>query len=132
MKPAKKFSLQDRARSFLYAFDGMRVLIATQHNARIHLVLAAAALGLGWFLKIGRTEFCLLVFAVALVWIAEAFNTVFEILVNMLSPQIAGKARRAKDIAAAAVVIAAAAALWIGISVLAPPLIQYLHGCSAV
>ncbi len=128
MKLAKKFSLKSRGQSFLYAFQGIWVLLSTQHNARIHAVIGILVLALGWHFQVGKVKFLLLVFAIALVWVAEAFNTVLEIMVNLLSPQISGKARRAKDVAAAAVLIASLAALWIGISVLGQPLLQYLHG----
>lgn len=37
------FSFKKRARSFRYAFNGIRLLISTEHNARIHTVAAVCA-----------------------------------------------------------------------------------------
>ena len=91
MQPAKKFDLIARLKSFPHAIQGIWVLLATQHNARIHAAAGVVVFFLGWKFHVGNIKFCLLIFAMALVWIAEAFNTVFEILVDMLSPQIAKK-----------------------------------------
>lgn len=125
MKAPKKFSLTDRAKSFPHAVRGLWTLFATQHNARVQAAAGFLVLFLGWKLEVGKVKFCLLVLCIGLVWTAEAFNTVFEVIINMLSPQYSAKARRAKDIAAGAVLAAALAAAAVGIWVLGPGLVQY-------
>ena len=122
MKMPQRFSVKGRLRSFVFAFQGIEILLKTQHNARIHAFAGLAILGLSVWLQVGKIKFCLILFAVALVWVAEAFNTVFEIVVNMVSPAQMGKARRAKDVAAAAVLFASTAAAVIGLLILGPPL----------
>ena len=57
-----------------------------------------------------------------MVWIAEAFNTVLEFVIDIVSPQYNEIAKRAKDIAAAAVLIATIGAVIAGIVLLAPPI----------
>ena len=36
----QKFSLGKRAKSFKYAFDGLKLLLRNEHNSRIHLFVA--------------------------------------------------------------------------------------------
>ncbi len=127
MKAPRKFSFAERARSFGHAFNGLKILVETQHNARIHLVMTPAVLGLAWFLNIGRTKTALLVLVMAFVWAAEALNTSLEILITMVSPQYSAKAGRAKDAAAAAVFVAALGAFTSGLLLLGPPLIDLLR-----
>jgi diacylglycerol kinase (ATP) len=108
-------------KTFAHALAGMRVLVTTQANARVHLAVTAAVGLAGWWLGISRTEWCWLVVAVTLVWSAEAFNTAVEILGDVAS----GGARnplvgRAKDVAAAAVLFAAMGAALIGVIILLP------------
>ena len=69
------FSFKQRALSFRYAFKGLGILLKSQHNARIHLVATIGVISAGLVLNISRTDWCWLVVALILVWVAEAFNT---------------------------------------------------------
>lgn len=122
----KEFSVRSRAESFSFAFSGFMVLVRTQHNFWIHLVAACAAIGLSLWLQIGRTDFALIILAIAGVLVSEALNTAIEMVVNMFSAQRTWPAKWAKDIAASAVLIAATGALVVGSLILGPPLYQKL------
>jgi diacylglycerol kinase len=91
-----------------------------QHNAWIHLVAAAVAVFLGFFLKITVTEWLFVVAAIGFVLSAEAFNTAIEQLVDRVSPEKNPEAGRIKDIGAGAVLLAAATALVIGLVIFLP------------
>lgn len=114
----------DRSRSywrcFAHALRGGYVLIRSQTNAQLHLLatFAAAALGLG--LRISRFEWCWIITAVALVWMAEALNTAIEFLGDEVSREHRLLIGRAKDLGAASVLMASGAALLIGLIVFAP------------
>ena len=112
--------LSARLRSFGYAFAGLGFMLRTQGNAQVHFAatLAAAALGIG--LRVGRNDWLWLIAAMALVWIAEALNTALEHLCDVASPGQHDSVRRAKDVAAGAVLIAAIAAAVIGLAVFVP------------
>jgi diacylglycerol kinase (ATP) len=114
---------KQRCKSFLYAFRGIGFAFRTQHNLWIHLVLAAVAVGLGFRLKISRTEWCFIAFAIGLVIAAELFNTAIEWLVDMVSPEWNEKAGKVKDVAAAAVLVSAVTALAIGCIIFLPKLV---------
>jgi len=55
-----------------------------------------------------------MVFAIALVWVAEGFNTALERLADAAVPQRNELVGKAKDVGAASVLIAAVAALAVG------------------
>jgi diacylglycerol kinase (ATP) len=127
MKMKRSFSPDDRLNSVRYAIDGIKILLGTQHNARIQFFLGIAALLLSWWLDIGKLKFVIILLTVGMVWIAEAFNTVFEIMITILSPQYSAKAKRAKDVAASAVLMASLISATIGFIIFLPPLLIRLE-----
>lgn len=121
-KKGNPFSIRSRVESFRYAFCGLRDMLETEHNAWVHALATILALGLAWWLNIDRNGFVFIIIAIVMVWVAEVFNTVLEILADLVRPESYSKSvRRAKDIAAAAVLIASMGAIGIGIVILWPP-----------
>jgi diacylglycerol kinase (ATP) len=116
----KRFSIAERLRSFRYAFAGLGLMLRTQHNAWLHLAatIAVCAAALGF--QVSREDWRWLVVAILLVWLAEAFNTAFEHLCDVVSPHFHPSVKACKDIAAGAVLIAAVGATVIGATVFAP------------
>ena len=55
-----------------------------------------------------------------MVWITEAINTVLEIVIDIVSPRFSQPAKRAKDIAATAVLFASLGAFIAGCVILVP------------
>jgi diacylglycerol kinase (ATP) len=104
----------------------VRALIATQANARIHLVAAGIAIGAGFFFGISRAEWCAVVGAIGLVLTAEGINTAVEAVVDLASPELHPLAEHAKDVAAGAVLIAALTAVVIGVLVFGPRVLALL------
>lgn len=106
--------------SFKYAFSGLWYALRTQRNARVHLSLAILATGAGIILHISAVEFALIFVAITMVFVAEMFNTVFELCVDLASPEYHPLAKIAKDVAAGAVLLSAILAVIIGIFVFGP------------
>jgi diacylglycerol kinase (ATP) len=127
MPEREVFSLAARVQSFGHAFRGVGRLLVTQHNAWIHAVATAAVFTLALWLGLGWSEWVVLLVAVAMVWVAEAFNTAIEHLCDRVSPEYDPLVREAKDVAAGGVLIAAAVAALIGFLVLGPPLLAELR-----
>jgi diacylglycerol kinase (ATP) len=123
---ASPFSLAARCRSFVYAGRGIRALLASQHNAWIHGVASVVVLILGLGLGVSRLEWMGLVFALVAVWTAEALNTAFECLCDVVSPDFHPLVKTAKDIAAGAVLIASLGAIATGGLVFGPHLSRVL------
>lgn len=107
---------------FGYAFTGLWYALRTQRNVRVHLAMAILVTLAGVLLRVSALEFALLYVAIAGVFIAEMFNTVIEICVDLAKPEYHPLARTAKDVAAGAVLLSALLAVVIGIFVLGPRL----------
>lgn len=102
------------------------MLLATQRNARLHLVGMTAAIGLGLWAGLEFRDWGLIALAIGLVWTAEAFNTSIELLSDVLHPEHHPGIGRVKDLAAGAVLFAAVTAAAIGFLTLGPPLVRML------
>ncbi len=109
-----------RMRSFACAGRGVVLLLRTQANARIHLLATVAVIAAGIAFHVTRGEWALLAVALGIVWITEAANTALELLGDRITLQHDETIRRAKDVAAGAVLLAAITAAVIGILILGP------------
>jgi len=110
--------IQKSIKSFRYAIRGIDKVIRYENNAKIHLLATVAIIATGFYFKISFRDWCILLFAIALVWITEIINTAIEKLVDLVSPTFNPKAGTVKDIAAGAVLVASIIAVLIGILVL--------------
>jgi diacylglycerol kinase len=111
---------------FGYAFQGLWYALRTQRNARVHLTVAIFATILGIVLRISAVEFAMIFMAIAGVFIAEMFNTVFELCVDLASPEYHPLAKIAKDVAAGAVLLSAILSVIIGLFIFGPHLWIFL------
>ncbi|ESQ86760.1 hypothetical protein ABAC460_22175 [Asticcacaulis sp. AC460] len=116
-----------RLRSFGYAFQGLIFTLKTQHNAWLHLVATVLVVLAASFLGVDAADWRWLIVAIAMVWVAETFNTAVEYVCDVVSPDYAEAVKRAKDIAAGAVLICAFAAALIGILTLWPYVDAYIR-----
>lgn len=126
MKQQKEFSFNSRLRSFKYAFNGIRVLLLHEHNARIHLVAGVVAVSLGYILNLTLREWCLITMVIAGVLIAELINTAIEKLCDVVQPEYHEKIKVVKDVSAAAVLLAALTAVIVGMMIFSPKLFSLL------
>lgn len=120
--------LRSRARSFGHACRGLKVLLQTQPNARIHAAATILVVAAGAAAGLTAAEWALTVVAIAGVWVTEALNTAIEFLVDLASPEIHPLAAKAKDVAASAVLLAAIGSAIIGGFVFGPHLLRLLEG----
>lgn len=115
-----RFSIAARLKSFTHAFAGFAFMLRTQHNAWLHLAASIGVIAAGLALEISADDWRWLIAVMALVWLAETVNTAFEHLCDVVSPEFHPSVKRAKDIAAAAVLVCATAAALIGAMTFAP------------
>lgn len=113
---------RDRGKSFGFALRGLRVLVRTQHNARIHLAASASVVAGGWLSEFTLSEWVLLTLTIALVFMAEALNTAIEFVADAAVPGQNPLIEKAKDVAAGAVLLAAVAAVIVGVLLFGPRL----------
>ncbi len=125
-KKAERFSLVKRAKGFTHAGRGIWIFLRTTHNAWIHLVVLACAVGMGLYFNISYVDWMMLTFAGGMVLAAEAFNTAIEIDIDLTSPEYHPYARDTKDVAAGAVLISALTAGLIGIGIFGRYILEIL------
>lgn len=124
MKEKEKFSIAKRLKSFTYAFNGLKVLFAEEHNSRIHLFATVCVIIAGALLKLSLLEWAAVAFAIGLVFSGEIFNSAIEDLSDVVCPERDDRIKKVKDLAAAAVLVNAIAAAVIGLLVFVPKIIQ--------
>jgi len=122
----EKFSVKSRFRSFTHAFNGLMLLLQSEHNARIHTLAALTAIAAGIILKINLTEWCLIIFVIGMVFVTELINTSLETISDIVDNEWNAKIRDAKDYSAAAVLIAAVISLFTGGFIFIPRILQLL------
>ncbi len=123
MNENKRFSIVARIKSSTHAWRGIGLVIKTTHNAWVHLFFGALAVYLGFLLCISLLEWVALVFAIGFVFVAEAFNTAFEIDIDLTSPDFHPYARDTKDVASGAVLLSVFVALLVGLIIFLPKII---------
>jgi len=122
----RKFVPSERFSSFRFALAGLRYLLVSEPNSRIHLAITILVVAAGLFFRLALNEWRWIILAVALVWLSEAFNTAIERLGDAVTDEPHPQIGLAKDVAAAAVMFAVIGAAAIGISVFGPHLIGSL------
>ncbi len=116
----KKFSIVTQAKSLTHAMRGILLVIRTEHNFWLHLLMTVIVGILGILLSISSVEWIFVTISVFLVFAAEAFNTAIEIDMNLTSPEHHPYARDTKDVAAGAVLITSIMAAIIGLIIFLP------------
>ena len=114
------FTVLGRMRSVRYALAGIAFMLRTQHNAWLHLAATVLVVGAGIGFRITASDWRWIVVALVLVWVAEAMNTAFEHLCDVVAPQFHASVKLSKDIAAGAVLITALGAAALGVMVFLP------------
>lgn len=122
----EKFSWRKRARSFVYAFRGIKLLLRNEHNAWIHSAAALTAVALGLWLSLSAMEWVAVALCIGAVLAAEAFNSAIEALADRVSPGYDEAIGRSKDLAAGGVLLTAIGALIVGLIIYLPKLINLL------
>lgn len=82
---------------------------------RIHIMFAVVAVLACVLLRCTVIEWAIIIVLIALVIAAELLNTSIEALVDLASPDFHPLAKRAKDVAAGAVLVLATAAVIVGL-----------------
>ena len=85
---------------------------------KIHLAAAAFVLIAAWYFNCTVGEVTVLVLTIGIVMIAEMINTAIEAMVDLVSPDRHPLAKKAKDVAAGAVLVSAGVAVVIACLIL--------------
>lgn len=111
-----KYKAPGFAGTFRNSFKGIRLALKSERNIRIHFVIAVLVMTSGVILRFSAIEYCILLFAIAIVIIAEMVNSAIEFTLDAIFHNRYSKlVGMAKDIAAGAVMVATFISISIGI-----------------
>ncbi len=119
----EKFSIRKRAKSFGYAFSGIRMLLRDEHNSRIHVFAMVCVIIVGFLLGLSAMEWCIVALCCGSVLMAEAMNSAVEAIADLVSPEFHPLIKKAKDVGAAGVLMMAFGAATAGIIIFLPKLL---------
>jgi diacylglycerol kinase len=119
-------SIKKSLKSFVFAFNGIRIFIYEGNNARIHIIAAMIAIILGILLKISLTEWMMVILVIGLVITLEIVNSAIESLADYVSPGKHDLIKKVKDLSAGGVLVSAISAVIIGLIIFLPKLLVYV------
>lgn len=114
--------LRKRIASFKYAFEGIATLVRQQPNARIHFVALVVVITASALVGLSNVEWCIILLCCGAVFAAEALNSAVEMLADKVSPEFSPLIKKAKDMAAAAVLMLAITAVIVAALIFGPKL----------
>ena len=103
--PKKISKNSNFSESVNYALEGIVVAIKTERNMRIHIYIAMLVIILCLTFGVTSSELKDLIFAVSLVFFSELMNTAIEATVDINTSGYHPLAKKAKDVAAGAVLL---------------------------
>ena len=109
------------AKSFKHAVNGLKESLRTEQNLRIEIFCSLLVIIAGVYFKLKTSEWTLVLSACFFVIFGELINTSVEKLTDLVvDKRKTRNAKKAKDIAASAVLLASLYALIIGLIVFLP------------
>ncbi len=110
-----KFKSQGFNNTFKNARKGFRLVLKSEMNIRIHIVIALLVLITAFLLNFNAIEYCIILLTIAMVMITEMINTAIEFTLDAVYHNRYSKmVGMAKDISAGAVMFASVLAVIIG------------------
>lgn len=110
-------------KSFNYAARGLRMVLSSERNARIHVLFAILALVLSIVLRIELQQWLFIIISITLVFFAEIANTAIEKSLDLISQENNQLIRIIKDMTAAGVLVTALSAVIVAAVIFVPRLI---------
>jgi len=123
MKTNQPFSILKRLKCFIFAFNGLKVLVQEEHNSWIHIAITIGVTVAGFLLQISPIEWVAVVLCIGLVFALELVNSAIENIADFISPQKDEIIKKIKGLSAAAVLIAVICSVIVGLIVFLPKII---------
>lgn len=122
-----KFKSQGFGNTFKNARKGMRIVLKSERNIRIHFVAAVFVLVLGFVLEFSALKISVLLLAIGLVVAAEMLNSAIEFSLDAIFHNRYSKmVGMAKDISAGAVMFVTIIAVIIGGLIFIPEIVALI------
>lgn len=115
-----------RIKSFIHAFNGIKMAFKEEPNFRIHVVATIMVIAAGLYFQLSTEEWLAVIIVIGLVLLTELLNTAIENIADFISPERHEKIKTIKDISASAVLISAIVALMVGLLIFIPKILLIL------
>lgn len=109
---------------FKYAFKGIKRMLQTERNFKIHVFLFLLLICVCFYFHISKLEWCMILGLSALVFSLEMINSSIERLCNKLALNKDADIAWIKDVAAGAVLIAAIFSTLIALLIFMPYILE--------
>ena len=114
--------------SVRHALDGIGIILKEEKNMRSHALFGLIPLLSAWFFGASPMEWIVIIFCIFLVIIMEFLNTIFENVVDLVTDyEYHPLAKKAKDIAAGAVLVTAFFAILIAAIIFLPKFLELYY-----
>ena len=124
-----KFKQQGFGSTFRNARKGFRLVIKSEKNIRVHLVVASIVMTAGVLLSFDAIKFCILLLAISSVISAEMLNSAIEFTLDSVYHNKYNRmVGMAKDISAGAVMLCTMISISIGVILFGKSLIELVLG----
>ena len=122
-----KFKQQGFSNTFKNARKGMRLVLKSEINIRVHFCIAMIVLALAFVLDFSIEKMCILLLTIAFVRVTEMLNSAIEFSLDAVFHNRYSKlVGMAKDISAGAVMFASVVAIVIGVLLFGSALLKIL------
>lgn len=112
--------------SFRHAVRGLRMVVARERNAKIHVAMAVIALAMAFILHISWLELAIVIAMIAMVFFAEVINTAIEKTLDTMATENHQVVRVVKDMAAGGVLVMAISAVFVAGCIYLPALMRLI------
>ncbi len=124
-----RYKQQGFNNTFKNARKGFNLALKSEINIRVHVVVATIVLLLAAYLRFSAIEFCIVLFAIALVICCEMLNTAIEFALDSIyHNKYSRMVGMAKDISAGAVMFATIISVFIGVILYGSKILPLLLG----
>lgn len=122
-----KFKQQGFSNTFKNARKGMRIVLKSEVNLRIHFCVALIVVAMAFLLDFSIEKMCILLLTIVVVIVAEMLNSAIEFALDaVFHNKYSRLVGMAKDISAGAVMFASVIAVVIGIILFGSTILELL------
>ena len=126
IKVRKRLKLQGKT-SFIdsvnHALDGISYTVEKEKNFKKEIIMAIIVMIAGFYFKVSKTEWLILLLTISSVLGLELINTSIERCVDLVTKDYKELAKNTKDVAAGAVLITSIFSVFIGIIIFLPKIL---------
>ncbi|MFJ5768566.1 diacylglycerol kinase family protein [Psychrobacillus sp. NPDC093180] len=107
-------------KSFVYAFQGIVLVVKSEQNFRFHVLAAVVVLLASFLTSLSKWEWIIIVMLICGMFMIELVNASIERVVDLASPELHPLAKQAKDLAAGACLVYAICTIIVGLIIFIP------------